>query len=102
MPATEPVDATASISAFLLLPVRSLSEFAAEIPDGTLIQLRDRSGALVLPRPGQAVFAEIACESHARVRIRDGHRPAIQPESERGCGCHTSAAISAHAAKAPL
>ena len=31
MPATEPVDATASISAFLLLPVRSLPEFAAEL-----------------------------------------------------------------------
>jgi len=31
MPADEPADATASISAFLLLPVRSLPEFAAEL-----------------------------------------------------------------------
>ena len=31
MPAAEPADATASISAFLLLPVRSLPEFAAEL-----------------------------------------------------------------------
>jgi hypothetical protein len=31
MPAAEPADATASISAFLLLPVRSLLEFAAEL-----------------------------------------------------------------------
>jgi len=31
MPAPEPADATASISAFLLLPVRSLREFAAEL-----------------------------------------------------------------------
>jgi hypothetical protein len=31
MPATEPADATASISAFLLLPVRSLPEFAAAL-----------------------------------------------------------------------
>jgi hypothetical protein len=31
MPAIESVDTTASISAFLLLPVRSLSEFAAEL-----------------------------------------------------------------------
>jgi hypothetical protein len=31
MPADEPADATASISAFLLLPVRSLPKFAAEL-----------------------------------------------------------------------
>jgi hypothetical protein len=31
MPAAEPADAIASISAFLLLPVRSLPEFAAEL-----------------------------------------------------------------------
>jgi len=31
MPADEPADAAASISAFLLLTVRSLSEFAAEL-----------------------------------------------------------------------
>jgi hypothetical protein len=31
MPAIESVDTTASISAFLLLPVRSLPEFAAEL-----------------------------------------------------------------------
>jgi hypothetical protein len=31
MPADGPADATASISAFLLLPMRSLPEFAAEL-----------------------------------------------------------------------
>jgi hypothetical protein len=31
MPAAEPADATASISAFLLLPMRSLPAFAAEL-----------------------------------------------------------------------
>ena len=35
---------------------QELSEFAGEIPDGTLIQLQDASGESVLPSPNQAAF----------------------------------------------
>jgi heavy metal sensor kinase len=36
---------------------QELSEFVREVPDGSLIQLRDSAGAAILPMPGQEVFA---------------------------------------------
>ncbi len=39
---------------------RELTEFATEIADGTLIQLRDPAGQVILPLPNQQAFAERA------------------------------------------
>jgi heavy metal sensor kinase len=39
---------------------QELSEFASDTPDGTLIQLRDPAGGLILPFPAQQPFAERA------------------------------------------
>ncbi len=36
---------------------QELSEFVREVPDGSLVQLRDSAGTAVLPLPGQSVFA---------------------------------------------
>jgi two-component system, OmpR family, heavy metal sensor histidine kinase CusS len=36
-----------------------LAEFTREIPDGGLIQLRDSSGALLLPLDGEPIFAKV-------------------------------------------
>jgi heavy metal sensor kinase len=35
---------------------RELSEFASEIPDGSLVELRDSSGNVIVPFPGQQPF----------------------------------------------
>ena len=35
---------------------QELSEFVREVPDGSLVQLRDSAGTAILPLPGQAVF----------------------------------------------
>ena len=35
---------------------QELSEFVREVPDGSLVQLRDSAGTPILPLPGQAVF----------------------------------------------
>ena len=55
---------------------RELSEFAREIPDGGFIQLRDRSGAFILPFPNQAVFPQDSATGRSARRTVDlGSRP---------------------------
>jgi heavy metal sensor kinase len=55
---------------------QELSEFSSEIPDGGIIQLRDRSGAFVVPFPNQTVFPqESAAAGTAGRTVNLGNRP---------------------------
>ena len=63
MPAAEPADANASVSAFLLLPVRSLPEFAAE--------LRRRLGRIPTGTERASLAAMLATAEH-EVGLRQG------------------------------
>jgi two-component system heavy metal sensor histidine kinase CusS len=54
---------------------QELSEFASEIPDGGFIQLRDRSGAFVLPFPDQTVFPQDSAAGTAHRTVNLGGRP---------------------------
>ncbi|MGB7721691.1 MAG: ATP-binding protein [Bryobacteraceae bacterium] len=55
---------------------QELSEFAGEIPDGSFIQLRDASGAFILPLPNQAVFPrDSAAGRSARRTVNLAGRP---------------------------
>jgi two-component system heavy metal sensor histidine kinase CusS len=54
---------------------QELSEFASEIPDGGTIQLRDRSGAFILPFPNQTVFPQDSAAGRTALRtVKQGSR----------------------------
>lgn len=56
---------------------RELSEFASEIPDGTLVQLRDPAGDIIVPFSDQQPFAD-------RAPVRRKHRATWQTVSRGG------------------
>jgi heavy metal sensor kinase len=49
---------------------QELAEFAAEVPEGGLVQLRDRSGLLILPSPGQLSFPNGSAEPFRTLTAR--------------------------------
>jgi two-component system heavy metal sensor histidine kinase CusS len=65
---------------------QELTEFAGEIPDGALIQLRDPSGAIILPFSNQAAFTGDLASG--RTVVREG-RPFRTATARIACGGET-------------
>jgi heavy metal sensor kinase len=76
---------------------QELSEFAAELPEGGLIQLRDPAGAVILPFPQQTAFPRDAAAPQTACRtVRQEGRPFRVAAARVECAGQTYEALLAN------
>lgn len=75
---------------------QELTEFAAALPEGGLIQLRDRSGAVMLPFPTQTAFPRGVADGEAARTVNQGGRAFRAVTTQVECAGQTYEALAAN------